>query len=152
MSSFTDRLLRFMGYMIIFIMIIVVCIVIYLVYTLMFSSDFKQQSNTPNTRVLMDQNINSDLNEKNQSDHENTSLSNDPMTTNIPQYIPPESQIPSYSTYNPFEDDNIPITEPDNNTTSSNPIGEISSQPDNSSAKPLDPTNKSQQPDLNLLF
>ncbi|MCV2508961.1 MAG: hypothetical protein N4Q32_00790, partial [Neisseriaceae bacterium] len=78
MSSFTDRLLRFMGYMIIFIMVIVVCIVIYLAYTLMFSGDFKQ-SNEPNTRVLMDQNINSDLNEKNQPNGENILPSNEPM-------------------------------------------------------------------------
>ena len=163
MSNLTDKLLRFVGYAIAVILFLVTCIVIYIVLTFINNPKLeKQDDQEPLSN--MEQDLQKELNKSGEQHPLNAPLNNfeDSSSHSIgqvseqPAYPDNNAQQsgsnpPSEDIYNPFEDSDQPVVQPDSNQR---PKIEELQKPEkgNNSAKPIDPTNKNQQPNLDALF
>lgn len=163
MSNLTDKLLRFVGYAIAVILFLVTCIVIYIVLTFINNPKLeKQDDQEPLSN--MEQDLQKELNKSGEQHPLNAPLNNfeDPSDHSIDQASKPSAypnnntqqsgnNAPTENIYNPFEDSDQPVVQPDSNQR---PKIEELQKPEkgNNSAKPIDPTNKNQQPNLDALF
>lgn len=163
MSNLTDKLLRFVGYAIAVILFLVTCIVIYIVFTFINNPKLeKQDDQEPLSN--MEQDLQKELNKSGEQQPLNapTNTLEDLSSHSIDQaskqstYLDsntPQSgnNAPAEDIYNPFEDSDQPVVQPDSNQRPKIEELQTPEKGDNS-AKPIDPTNKNQQPNLDALF
>ncbi|MFH4415551.1 MAG: hypothetical protein WDW19_00715 [Neisseriaceae bacterium] len=155
MSAFTDKLLRFMSYLIVLILILLACIVAYLVYSFLTNPKLENPDSQDTPATSIDKDLQQELNKSNQVNLDNLPKPETENEAVVAEPAPTSKQIPDQDYYNPFEDDDKPVTQPN---PSQRPALEkaFDSKPSDESVeeapKPIDPTSKNQQPDLNALF
>lgn len=162
MSNLTDKLLRFVGYAIVVILFLVTCIVIYIVFTFINNPKLERQDDQE-PLSSMEQDLQKELNKSGEQQPLNAPTNN---FENSPAHaIDQENKQPAYldndkqsgskapaEVYNPFEDSDQPVVQPDNNQRPKIEKLQTPEKGNNNSAKPIDPTNKNQQPNLDALF
>ena len=159
MSKFSDNILKITCYLALVVLILVLVIIFYMVYTVISARPPSLNEASP-SGPSMEESLRNDLDQTKGIENNGSYLAAPDASGETP--LAPNTGSPNVSkedSYNPFEDEHKPVADQkeieklnQSDDFSSSVEDNSAKQKDSKEEKPMDPTNKSSEPDLDLLF